>query len=91
MQKYQMSLASLLLLSGGLPIWLFLIVVVPQGPGWGGSPIKFVVAPIVLGGVTVAIRRLFGNRQEAWAISVLLAAIIILSALCAAVWISSNS
>jgi hypothetical protein len=90
MQKYQVSLASLLLLAGGLPIWLFLIVVVPQSTGWGGNPIRFVTAPLVLGGMTVAIRRLFGKHQEAWAISVLLAAIIALASSYAALWMSNN-
>jgi hypothetical protein len=63
------------LLSGGLPIWLFLIVTVPQSPDMGGIPIKFVVAPLVLIGTTVAVRTLLGRYRDAWALSVLLAAV----------------
>jgi len=88
MKKYQTSLMSFLLLCGALPIWLFLIVAVPQSTGWGGSPVRFVAAPLVLSVMTVAIRRLFGNHRDAWAISVLLAAVIALSSLSAAAWIS---
>ena len=86
MGKFQISVMSLLLLSYGLPIWLFLIVVVPQSTGWGGSAARFVVAPLVLAGMTVAVRRLFGKYRDAWVISVLLAGVIAISSLYAVDW-----
>ena len=86
MQRYQISLMSVLLLGGGLPFWLFLIVAVPYSTGWGGSPVRFVAAPLVLSGVTVAVHRLFAKHRDGWAIAVLLAGIIALSSLSAAAW-----
>ena len=89
MQRYQISLMSFLLLSGAIPVWLSLAVMVPQSTGWGGSPVRFVAAPLALGGITVAIHRLLRHYRDAWAISALLAAVVALSSLSAAAWMSS--
>jgi hypothetical protein len=76
MAKYQISLMSMLLLTGALPIWLVLIVGVPMSPGYGGNSFRYLATPIALGGITVVIRRLLGSRRDAWALSMLLAGII---------------
>ncbi len=87
MDRWQISLVSLLLLSAALPIWMFLFVVVP--PGIGSGAYSFLVAPMVLGGITVAIHRLFRGRRDAWAFSALLAAVIAYGSLSiAGIWMA---
>jgi len=86
MEKYQIRLMSFLLLAAGLPFWLFLRLVVMQGPGWGNNPVQYVIAPLVLSGITVAIHRLLRKHKDAWAISFLLAGVIALSSLYAVAW-----
>jgi hypothetical protein len=76
MGRYQISLMSVLLLGGGLPIWLALILLVPGSTGWGGNPARFVMAPLVLTGMTVALHRLFAKYRDGWAIAILVAAVI---------------
>ena len=88
MDKFQLSLSSLLLVCAAVPIWLFLIVVVPQSPGWGGSSSRFFMAPFVLIGITAAVHRLLRGRRDAWALSALVAAVISLGSLSLAAWIS---
>ena len=89
MEMSQLSLSSLLLLGGAIPIWLFLIVVVPQSTGWGGGPSRFFVAPFVLAGMTAAVYRLLRNRRNVWSLSALVAAVIALGSLSLAAWMSS--
>ena len=81
---------SVLLLGCGLPIWLALTYVAPQGPGWGGSPMKFVIPPLVLTGITVALHRLLANYRDGWATSMLLAGVIAWSSLWAMLWLARN-
>lgn len=88
--RCQISLKSLLLLLGALPIWLFLFVLVPSSTGFGHSSTKWLIAPAVLGGVTCALYRLFRKLRDAWAISALLAAMICLIGLSAVVWIKNQ-
>ncbi len=89
MGNRRISLMSVLLLGGGLPIWLALTFIVPQSTGWGGSPVRFVMAPLVLTGMTVALHRLFAKHRDGWAISVLLAGVIAWSSLWVAFWLSN--
>ena len=89
MERYQISLMSFLLLGGAMPIWIWLAVAIPQSTGWGGSPIRFVIAPLVLVAMTVAIHRLLRQYRDAWAISALLAAVIARSSLYAVAWMLS--
>lgn len=88
--RWQISLTSLLLLFGALPIWLFLFVLVPSSPGFGGGPTRWFVAPVVLCGVTCALYRLFRNWRDAWAISALVAAIVCLGVLSVVAWIENH-
>jgi hypothetical protein len=81
MREWQFSLSSLLLIAAAVPIWLWLIVFLPQGPGWGVNPIGFIVAPLVLCGVTAAIHRMLRQHRNGWAISALLAGLIVTSIL----------
>jgi membrane protease YdiL (CAAX protease family) len=88
MNRFQLSLSSLLLLCAAVPIWLFLIVAVPRSSGWGGSSARFFMAPIVLTGITVAVHRLVRGHRNAWALSALVAAVISLGSLTLAAWMS---
>ena len=88
MARPQFSLMTMLLLSAAIPIWLFLIVALPESPGFGGSPSRFIMAPLVLGGITVAIHRLLRGHRNAWALSSLLAAVIALGSLNFAAWVA---
>ena len=89
MDRPQISVLTLLLLVAALPIWLALVVVVPLSPGFGGGPFRFVVAPLVLGGITVAIHRLVSRFRSAWGLSALTAAVIALGSLSVAAWLTS--
>lgn len=86
MPRFQLSVMSVLLSAGALPIWLALTCIAPQSTGWGGSPLRFVMAPLVLTGITVALRSLFPKHRDGWAIAILLAGVIAWSSLWAAFW-----
>lgn len=88
MNTHQATLLTVLLLAGALPIWMCLGFVVPQSTGWGGSPIQFVIAPVVLVGITAAVHRLINRFRDAWAISAVAAAVIALGALSIVSWLS---
>ena len=90
MVRRQISLMSVVLLGGGLGIWLALAVIVPQGTGYGDSPLRYIMAPLVLTGMTVALHKLFASRRDGWAIAVLLAGVIAWIALWVAFWLSSG-
>jgi hypothetical protein len=89
-QMSHFSLSSWLLVCAAVPIWLSLIVIVPQSTGWGGSSSRFCVAPFVLAGITIAIRQLLRGRRNAWPLSALLAAVIALGSLSVLAWWLSN-
>jgi predicted benzoate:H+ symporter BenE len=91
MKQPRFSLASLLLLAAAMPIWLFLCLRVPASTGFGGGGTRFVMAPMVLCGITAAIQRLLRALPHAWALSALLAGVIALASLALAAWIDSNS
>ena len=80
MERPQISLTTVLLLGAGLPIWLFLIIVL------AGSQIGPLMGPFVLVGITLAIHRLVRRRQDAWGLSILLAGIIALGSLRIVAW-----
>ena len=90
MGRYQISVMSVLLLGSGLPIWLALTLGVPQSTGWGCNPMRFVMAPLVLTGITLALHRLFAKYRDGWAIAILLAGVIVWSSLWAVFWLSNN-
>ena len=90
MNSHRFSLSSLLLLFAAAPIWVCLIVAVPQSTGWGGSPMRFVMAPLVLTGITVVIYRLVRGHRNAWAMSAFAAAVISLGSLSLAAWMSDR-
>lgn len=81
MQKPKVALSTLWLLFMASPLWLVLIVVVPNSNGWGNGLDRFVMAPLILLGITVAIQRLLRGYKDAWALSALLAGIIAFAAL----------
>lgn len=81
------SLSALLIVSAAAPIWLYLIVVIPRSPGFGGGPSRFLAAPIVLTGISLALHRLLRRRTNALPIAALLSPIIALGALLVAFWL----
>ena len=90
MNRRQLSLTSLLLLLAALPLWIAMIVLLPTYPGYGGSPSRFFIAPIVLGGMTCALHRLFRRLQDGWAIAALLSPTICFGTLLVVAWIASR-
>jgi cytochrome c oxidase assembly factor CtaG len=72
------------------PFWLFLAITVPQGTGWGGSPVRYVTAPLVLCGIAAAVRHLFRNRQHAWTLSALIAGVAATAVLLGVAWLASR-
>lgn len=89
MQRRQLSLMSILILSAAAPIWLLLIVIVPQSTAWGGGITRYFVAPFVLTGITIAVHWLLRGRRDAWAIAALAAALIALGTLSVAAWLAN--
>lgn len=89
MRKPTIALSTLWLLFMASPLWLVLIAVVPNSTGWGNGVHRFVMAPVVLLGITVAIQRLLVGYKDAWALSALLAGIITFAALSLAAWMAS--
>ena len=81
MPSIRYSLMDLLLVATAVPIWASLSVAVSQSPGWGGSPLRYIIAPLVLCGMTVAIHHLFHGRKYDWSLSALLAGVIALTTL----------
>jgi hypothetical protein len=73
------SLASLLLISGAVPIWIFLIWAVGNSPGFG--VVGYAVAAGTLVAATAAISRLFRNIKNGLALSALLAGLILTGAI----------
>ncbi|MCI0331848.1 MAG: hypothetical protein L0228_01320 [Planctomycetes bacterium] len=72
MRRWQFSLTSMLLIVTACPIWVLLIIFLPENPN-----IHFLLPPFVLCGVTVAVQRLVRRHRDAWAISVLFAGLIV--------------
>ncbi len=72
-----------------LALWapLTILLAESKGFGWGGNPLRFVFGPLVLFGITAAIRRLLRQRQRAWSYSAVLAALIAIAALVLTTWL----
>jgi len=51
-------LRTLLILAAAAPIWIFLIVALPQSPGFAGNPLRLAIVPLALFGISAAIYRL---------------------------------
>jgi hypothetical protein len=79
MRETRFDLATLLLLSAALPIWIFLIFAVSSSPNMG--PLRFIGAPVVLCGITVAIQRLLVGRRNSWSIAAFAAGVIVLTSI----------
>lgn len=87
MKANRVSLASLLLFSTAIPIWISLAYIVITSPGFGGGHYRYYVAPLVLVIASVAIHRLIRGARNAIALSVLLAGIILHGAvMVVAIW-----
>jgi hypothetical protein len=83
----RLSLASLLLFSAAIPIWISLTYIVITSPGFGGGLHRYYLAPLVLAIASVAIYRLIRGARHAIALSIFLAGIILHGALVAvAIW-----
>lgn len=73
MANQPMDAAGVAMLILAAPAWALLILAVPNSIGFRGSPDRYVIAPIVLIGMTAAIRRLFRRRTNAWPAAAFLA------------------
>jgi hypothetical protein len=80
----QITLAGLLLGAPAIPLWIYVTYVV------GSSPVGFVLPPLVLLGITIAVHRVVGSRPNAWAISALIAPILALLVLLGIAWGNSR-
>ena len=88
MKELQFSLASFLLFCGAFPIWVFLIWAVADSKAFGTGPHRFLLAPYVLIGITIAVQRLLRNCPNSWSLSSLIAAVIAVGSLTLAQWMS---
>ena len=83
----RLSLASLLLFSAAIPIWISLTYIVMTSRQFGRGVHRYYLAPLVLVIASVAIYRLIRGAPNAFALSTLLSGIILHGALvAAAVW-----
>jgi hypothetical protein len=78
MNAMRFRLRTLLLLLAAVPIWAYLIVIVPQGTGFGGGAWRFVVAPFVLSGIALACFWPLRRFRDGAALSVLLSPVVAL-------------
>ncbi len=87
MATYRISLASLLLLTAAVPLWIVIAYMVATSPGFGGGVTRFVIPPIGLLIATAALYRLFRSMRDALALAALFAGAIPLCILIsAAIW-----
>ena len=87
-QNRQISLFSTSLFCAAVPIWIFLCVALPDSPGFGGAPSRYMIPPIALTGIAFAIYRLIRNKSNSIALSVFLSPIVAYSALVIASFLS---
>jgi hypothetical protein len=85
--RTQINLATLLLFAAALPMWLYVAIAVTSSPGFGGSSLRYVAAPLALLGITVAVHRLICGNQYAWGLSTIIAPLITWGTLLAATWL----
>lgn len=83
----RLSLASLLLFTAAIPIWISLTYIVITSPGFGGGIHRYYLAPLVLVIASLAIYRLIRGASNACALSTLLSSVVLHGALVAvAIW-----
>jgi hypothetical protein len=82
MRRWQFSLTSMLLVVTAFPLWVLLIIFLPESPH-----VHFLLPPFVLCGVTAAVQRLVRRHRDAWAISVLLAGLVVMGFLISAAFL----
>ncbi len=83
----RLSLASLLLFSAAIPIWISLTYIVMTSPQFGRGVHRYCLAPLILVIASIAIYQLIRGAPNACARSTLLSGIILHGAvIAAAVW-----
>jgi len=60
------------------PVWILLSITVPRSTGFGDASGRYVIAPIVLSGITISVHRLVRDHRNAWPLSALIAGLGIL-------------
>jgi hypothetical protein len=88
MTRFRLNRGDGLLGLGGILLWGALCLEVPQGTGWGGDPVRFVMTPLVLCGGTLLIFRLLGGVRHALPLAAVLAAGIVGVTLSLVAWLS---
>lgn len=88
MGKLRLKPVDVLLVVLALPTWLFLIVTVPQGTGWGGGHRRDLMAPLALVGVTIVVHYVFRDRDHAWPLSAAIAGDMLTLILFGASWLN---
>jgi hypothetical protein len=81
MAYWRFSLSTFLFISLAAPIWILLLTCagVEDGP-WGGDEFDFIIAPLILCLITVAIHQALAARvRGAWALSALLSGLIVMT------------
>jgi hypothetical protein len=86
MARPRFSLLDFACIVAAVPIWVFLLILTSGGTGFGTGQFRFIVAPLVLGGMTVAMQRLV----RSWALSALLSGLIALGVLRIAFWLANT-
>jgi hypothetical protein len=84
----RVTLAEFLLWAPVAPIWLYVTFVVGSSNGLGGGPVGYVVAPLSLFGIAMALHRLVRGWRSAWALCALAAPILAFLILMAIAWLN---
>ena len=75
MAKSQIDAFGIVMLLCAAPVWIFLSMTVPRGTGFGGASDRYVIAPIVLSGITISVHRLIRDYRNAWPLSALISGV----------------
>ncbi len=79
MAKSQIDAFGIVTLLCAAPIWILLSITVPRGTGFGDASERYVIAPIVLSGITISVHRLIREYRNAWPLSSLISGVGVLA------------
>ncbi len=80
MARWQFSLSSMLRSTAATAIWLWVILLMPAGPGWLGTFVARAIPLFVLCVLTLVLHRVARGSRDAWSTAALYAGLTILLA-----------
>jgi cytochrome c oxidase assembly factor CtaG len=81
MKHSRFNLAGLVMLVLATPVWLLVSIEAYLSTGFGDGSGRYIAAPLILCGLTVAIQRLVRSQKNSWPLSALIAGVVALVAL----------